>query len=87
LPHRVIGIRPGEKLHEIMCPADDSHLTLEFADHFVIRPTITFVSAVEYTTNGLGENGVPVTQGFEYNSGSNSDFLTIDALCRLNATI
>ena len=33
-----IGIRPGEKLHEIMCPADDSHLTLEFADHFVLRP-------------------------------------------------
>src|ERR1700688_261723 len=42
LPQRIVGIRPGEKLHEIMCPADDSHLTLEFADHFVIKPTITF---------------------------------------------
>ena len=34
LPHRIVGIRPGEKLHEVMCPADDSHLTLEFADHY-----------------------------------------------------
>ena len=40
LPHEIVGIRPGEKLHEVMCPADDSHLTLEFDDHFVIRPTI-----------------------------------------------
>ena len=44
LPQRVVGIRPGEKIHEIMCPADDSHLTIEFDDHFVIRPTITFTS-------------------------------------------
>jgi len=41
-PTRIIGIRPGEKLHEIMCPRDDSHLTVEFEDHFVIRPTISF---------------------------------------------
>ncbi|NGZ29165.1 MAG: UDP-N-acetylglucosamine 4,6-dehydratase (inverting), partial [Magnetococcales bacterium] len=40
MPVKVIGIRPGEKLHEIMCPGDDSHLTLEFHDHFVIRPAI-----------------------------------------------
>ena len=38
----VVGIRPGEKIHEIMCPADDSHLTVEFSDHFVISPSITF---------------------------------------------
>ncbi len=44
LPHKIIGIRPGEKLHEIMCPADDSHLTLEFDDHFVIKPTIQFAA-------------------------------------------
>ncbi|MFW3328902.1 UDP-N-acetylglucosamine 4,6-dehydratase (inverting), partial [Aliarcobacter butzleri] len=44
LPHQIIGIRPGEKLHEIMCPADDSHLTLEFEDHYVIKPTIHFTT-------------------------------------------
>lgn len=83
IPTKVIGIRPGEKLHEIMCPADDSHLTLEFEDHYVIKPTITFFSPVDYTVNGLGEKGQPVEQGFEYNSGNNSSFLTIDELRKM----
>src|SRR5690606_23924346 len=65
----VIGIRPGEKLHETMCPADDSHLTVEFADHFVIRPTIKFFRGdVDYLTNNVEEKGAPVEQGFEYSS-------------------
>ena len=81
----IIGIRPGEKLHEVMCPADDSHLTLEFRDHFVIRPSITFSnSSNNFTANKLGEQGKPVAQGFEYNSGSNSHFLTIQELCECN---
>jgi len=84
VPTRIIGIRPGEKLHEIMCPADDSHLTLEFADHYVIRPAITFVVEVTYDTNVLGETGVPVSQGFEYNSGSNPHFLTVEELRALD---
>lgn len=80
LPHKIIGIRPGEKLHEIMCPADDSHLTLEFADHYVIKPTISFNLPVDYTENNLGEKGNAVVQGFEYNSGTNPHFLTIKEL-------
>jgi len=76
-----IGIRPGEKLHEIMCPADDSHLTLEFDDHFVLRPTIKFHGrSGDYKKNGLGEKGVPVGVGFEYNSGTNPQFLTVDEI-------
>ncbi len=84
LPTRIIGIRPGEKLHEVMCPSDDSHLTLEFADHYVIRPTITFVVQVDYTVNALGETGVSVAQGFEYSSGNNPHFLSVEALRRLD---
>lgn len=77
----VVGIRPGEKLHEVMCPADDSHLTLEFSDHFVIRPTIKFYQRdVDYLTNALGECGAPVERGFEYNSGSNETFLTVSEI-------
>ena len=76
LPHKVIGIRPGEKLHEIMCPADDSHLTLEFHDHYVIKPTITFTYRIDYVTNKIGESGIPVSQGFEYNSGNNTQWLS-----------
>ncbi|MBU0729448.1 MAG: UDP-N-acetylglucosamine 4,6-dehydratase (inverting) [Proteobacteria bacterium] len=84
LPTHTIGIRPGEKIHEIMCPADDSHLTLEFADHYVITPSIAFIRAIDFTTNSIGEHGSPVAQGFEYNSGSNPHFLTIDELRLLN---
>jgi UDP-N-acetylglucosamine 4,6-dehydratase len=76
LPQKIIGIRPGEKLHEIMCPADDSHLTLEFEDHYVIKPSIQFAFNADFSVNNLGEKGVPVSRGFEYNSGNNSDWLT-----------
>lgn len=85
LEQRTIGIRPGEKLHEIMCPADDSHLTLEFADHYVLRPTITFTSrSNDFSVNKLGESGVPVEQGFEYNSGTNPDVLSVAEVVEFN---
>jgi len=75
LPTKIIGIRPGEKLHEVMCPMDDSHLTLEFHDHFVIQPSIIFTTRPDYKTNHLGEVGKPVPTGFEYSSGTNQEVL------------
>lgn len=85
LPTTVIGIRPGEKIHEIMCPADDSHLTLGFSDHYVIRPSIRFTDrGVDYSHNRLGEVGVPVEQGFEYNSGQNYHFLSVEEIRAFN---
>ena len=81
----IIGIRPGEKVHEIMCPADDSHLTLEFKDHFVIKPTISFMdSSNTFTPNKLGETGHIVPQSFEYNSGANEHFLSVEDIIRFN---
>jgi len=83
---RVVGIRPGEKLHEIMCPSDDSHLTLEFDDHYVLRPTIKFHhSDIDYTTNATGERATQVPLGFEYNSGSNPHFLSPAEIAAFNA--
>jgi UDP-N-acetylglucosamine 4,6-dehydratase len=85
LPHKMVGIRAGEKIHEVMCPADDSHLTLEFADHFVIRPTIVFSDADNsYSPNRLGEAGRDVEQGFEYNSGRNERFLSVPEIVEFN---
>lgn len=85
LPQKVIGIRPGEKLHEVMCPADDSHLTFEYDDHFVIKPTITFTSRNNaFEVNAMGEKGVPVQQGFEYSSGNNTHFLDLDEIVEFN---
>lgn len=77
LPQRIVGIRPGEKLHEVMCPRDDSHLALEFDKHFVLTPAITFVKHPDYRCSALGEQGNPVPDGFEYNSGNNPHFLSI----------
>jgi UDP-N-acetylglucosamine 4,6-dehydratase len=83
LPHKIIGIRPGEKLHEIMCPSDDSHLTLEFSDHFVIKPTIQFINENNFTINKLNEKGTPVKQGFEYNSGNNTEWISEEDFIKL----
>jgi UDP-N-acetylglucosamine 4,6-dehydratase len=82
---RVIGIRPGEKLHEVMCPSDDSHLTIEFADHYVIQPSIRFHHAdLDYRTNALGETGAPVPFGFQYDSGNNPHFLSVEEIGAYN---
>ena len=78
---RIVGIRPGEKLHEVMCPADDSHLTIEFEDHYVICPSIKFYDKdIDFRTDGLGEAGQPVEQGYEYNSGNNPHFLSVEEI-------
>ena len=85
LAHKMIGVRPGEKIHEVMCPTDDSHLTLEFNDHFVIRPTIIFTNCDnDFSANNLKEKGVPVRQSFEYNSGTNTQFLNVDQIRSYN---
>lgn len=81
MPIKIVGIRPGEKLHEVMCPKDDSHLTFEFDDHFVIGPSISFTNKDNhFNENELGEKGEPVKQGFEYESGTNPHFLTVEEL-------
>jgi UDP-N-acetylglucosamine 4,6-dehydratase len=85
LKQNFVGIRPGEKLHEIMCPADESHLTLEFEDHYVIRPTIAFTTrGNNFSPNGMGEMGNPVEQDFEYNSSINPVFLSIEQIRDFN---
>jgi len=84
LPLKIVGIRPGEKLHEIMCPADDCHLTFEFADHFVIAPSIRFTDRVDFSVNRLEESGSPVEEGFEFNSGKNPQFLGVQEILAVN---
>jgi UDP-N-acetylglucosamine 4,6-dehydratase/5-epimerase len=85
MPTKVVGIRPGEKLHEVMCPADDSHLTLEFKNHYVLRPTIRFYhSDRDYTVDGTGESGEPVPTEFEYSSGTNPWVLKVEEIQKMN---
>ena len=63
-----------------MCPSDDAHLTLEFDDHFVIKPSITFMAEPDYATNRLGERGREVADGFEYVSSTNPVMLGVDEI-------
>jgi len=80
LPHKIVGVRPGEKLHEVMCPSDESRITLEFGDHYVIQPTIVFTRHRNYAANALGEKGACVEAGFEYKSDTNPQFLGVAEL-------
>ncbi|MBV1777153.1 UDP-N-acetylglucosamine 4,6-dehydratase (inverting) [Burkholderiaceae bacterium DAT-1] len=84
LPFKLIGIRPGEKLHELMVPVDAAFQTLEFDDHYVIKPTIQFSDRVNYLLNQIGERGVPVDDQFEYSSATNAWFLNDDEIHALN---
>lgn len=85
LPQKQVGIRAGEKLHETMCPRDDSHVSLEFDDHFVIKPAIRFYGGnLNYSMNLKGEKGSAVEQGFDYNSGNNPWFLSNDEILEWN---
>lgn len=83
LPHRLVGIRPGEKLHEMMISRDDSSHTWEFDSHFVIAPSINFNMQYDYARDGLGGVGRAVEEGFEYVSDSNPHYLSIAELREL----
>lgn len=69
-----IGIREGEKLHEVMVTKDDSYLTYEYEQHYIIYPHFEWWKFDEAKVG----NGKKVAEGFEYNSGSNTQWLTVE---------
>lgn len=72
-----VGIRPGEKLHEVMVPLDDARNTIEFDDHYVIEPDFQFWDRTGFKK---AHGGRAVADEFEYNSGTNPWRLTADEL-------
>jgi len=81
---KIIGIRPGEKLHEILCPKDSAHLTLEFKDYYIITPSILFYGKKNiFTKNNSGEKGKRVPIDFEYDSASNDTFLSVSKIKKM----
>jgi UDP-N-acetylglucosamine 4,6-dehydratase/5-epimerase len=77
---RVVGIRPGEKLHEEMITASDSLNTVDLGPFYAILPSATDHLAEDYLER---RGGIRVEPGFAYNSGTNPDFLTVDQLRHL----
>ena len=82
LAHKIIGIRPGEKMHEVMITADDR--VVEFDSYYVITPTIQFSHLVDFKKNALGEEGKDIGIGFEYNSLNNTQWLTNDEFLEMD---
>lgn len=84
---KIIGIRAGEKLHEMMCPNESHYLTLEFKDHFVIFPSPQyFEKKKSFSKNLIGEKGKKVNSNFQYSSDKNT-FLTISEIKKVNKII
>lgn len=81
LPLKMVGIRPGEKLHEVMITEDDSRQTYELTDRFVIEPAFAFWQHAPYERL----NARPVPDGFRYASDSNGDWLDGERLRTLLA--
>ena len=80
---KLIGIRPGEKLHEVMCPSQSSHLTLEFKKFFIIFPDVETLNKFKKISKIKGNK---VKSDFEYSSDKNN-FLNIKEIKNLNNRI
>jgi len=76
----IIGIRPGEKLHEEMITTTDSTNTVEFHKHFVILPSIPLWDVQEFIQ---AFDGAPCQPGYAYNSGTNKEWLSVEQLRQL----
>jgi len=74
LPMKEIGIRPGEKIHEMMISSEDARNTVEFKDYYVIMPDLEGISRPEFS------NAKRVPDNFEYHSGNNSEWLSIEQM-------
>lgn len=77
---KVIGIRPGEKLHEIMITSDDAINTVELETRYVIQPASEWWDQEAF----IAETGaMPVAEGFSYSSDNNSQWLSVEEFCQL----
>ncbi len=73
-----IGIRPGEKLHEIMVTVEDSYMTYEYDKHFIVYPQVTWNDRQKRNLSGK-----KVADGFSYSSGSNTEWLSVEQIRQL----
>jgi len=83
IPQKTVGIRPGEKLHEVMITEDDSRNTVRLPDRYIIEPAFEF-----WKDSGRRPEGAePVKDGFRYASDSNDDWLDIETFKKMMADL
>lgn len=73
--HEKVGIRPGEKLHEILVPEDDARHTLEYSDYFIITPELSF-----WSDKNIAAGGKPCKEDFVYSSNNNTWWLSAEEI-------
>jgi len=79
-----IGLRPGEKLHEILLPGDSSHHSIEFKDYYIIAPEFNFNKPINFFKDSqTKEKGKKIKKGFEYDSLNNKDYLSLRQIKKL----
>jgi UDP-N-acetylglucosamine 4,6-dehydratase (inverting) len=81
--HKIIGIRPGEKLHEEMITKNDAVNTLEFDDYYVILPSTYMWDTEKFRNESNSSIGEICEYGFSYDSSTNKHFLSVDELRQL----
>ncbi|WP_374385329.1 polysaccharide biosynthesis protein, partial [Dongia sp.] len=79
VPHNIIGIRPGEKLHEVMITEDDSRSTVELDDRYVIEPVFTYWERRSFAADGAKK----VAEGFRFASDINTQWLDHESLKKM----
>ena len=84
IKYHIIGIRPGEKLHEVLCPEDSARDTIEFKDYYLVRPSHDFTGGVtnRYQISKNNEKGKLVKSNFVYSSNTNPHFLTAKEIAK-----
>ena len=79
----IVGIRPGEKLHEEMITQSDALNTIEYEDYYVILPSIQIWNKEKFINKSNFRKGRPCEEGFSYNSSTNQHFLSVNELKKL----
>jgi FlaA1/EpsC-like NDP-sugar epimerase len=76
---KIVGIREGEKIHEVMITKDDSRSTYDYGDYYIIYPNFEWFDF----NKSFKEGGKPLEDGFEYNSGNNTEWLSVEDIHKL----
>ena len=76
---KIVGIREGEKIHEVMITKDDSRSTYDYGDYYIIYPNFEWFDFKK----SFKEGGKPLEDGFEYNSGNNTEWLSVEDIHNL----
>ena len=76
---KIIGVREGEKIHEVMITKDDSRYTYDYGDYYVIYPNFEWFNFEKNFQPG----GVKIEDGFQYHSGENTEWLSVEEIQRL----